>query len=59
MTYILKSMLKSLKLNTGSMNFINKSYIHINNVIFNKTVTKLFTILKKMIFTKAEPYKLP
>ena len=31
----------------------------INRAIYNKTVTKLFTILKKTFFTKSEPCNLP
>ena len=30
--------------------FVNRKYIHKHNVIFNKTITKLVTILKKYIF---------
>ena len=37
----------------------DKWQIHIKNVIFNKTITTLLTILKKCFsFTKSESYKL-
>ena len=55
MTYILKGMSKSL--NISILNrlkimgfFVNAKYIHKCNVILNKTVTKLFTILTKCFF---------
>ena len=38
---------------------VNKNYILIYNVILNKTVTKLVTILIKCFFSISEPYKLP
>ena len=39
--------------------FVSAKYIHKFNVILNKTVTKLFTILTKCFFSISEPYKLP
>ena len=39
--------------------FVNTKYIHKHNVIFNKTVTKLVTILTKCFFSISEPYMLP
>ena len=38
---------------------VNIKYIHKYNVILNKTVTKLVTILTKCFFFISEPYKLP
>ena len=35
--------------------FVNAKYIHKCNVILNKTVTKLFTILKKYFFPYLNP----
>ena len=35
--------------------FVNTKYIHKNNVISNKTVTKLFTILTKSFFPYLNP----
>ena len=50
------SILKRLKI----MGFLaNTKYIHRCNVILNKTVTKLVTILTKCFFSISEPYKLP
>ena len=39
--------------------FVNTRYIHKHNVIFNKTVTKIVTILTKCVFSISEPYNLP
>ena len=39
--------------------FINKRLIHINNAAFDKTVAKLFIILKQVFFFKSETYKVP
>ena len=41
------------------MGFVNTKEMHIHNVIFSKTVTKLVTVLAKYFFPKSEPYKLP
>ena len=39
--------------------FVNAKYANKYNVIFNKTVTKLVTVLTKCFFSISEHYKLP
>ena len=71
MAYVFKGHVKIVKIymvkfNVSTLNrlkimffFVNTKYIHKHNVIFNKTVTKLVTILTKCFFSISEPYKLP
>ena len=67
MTYNFKGHIKIIKIyavkfNVSILNrfFVNAKYIHKHNVTFNKTVTKLVTILTKcFFFPLSEPYKLP
>ena len=59
--FLIKEMLKSLKCTRWSLMqqfqisllrlFINKRLIHINNAAFDKTVAKLFIILKQVFFS--------
>ena len=67
MTYIFKGDVKIVKIHMVKFNvsvlnrlkimgfFVNTKYIHKNNVIFNKTVTKLVTILTKCFFPYLNP----
>ena len=72
MTYVFKGYVKTVKIcmlkcNVSTLNrlkimlffFANSKCIHQSNVIFNKTVTKLVTILTKFFFSISEPCKLP
>ena len=68
LTYIFKGHVKIVKIiymvkfNVSILNrlkimgfFLNTEYIHKHNVIFNKTVTKLVTILTKYFFLYLNP----
>ena len=71
MTYIFKGDVKIVKIYMVKFNvlilnrlkimfFVNTKYMHKHNDIFNKTVTKLATIMTKgVFFSISEPYKLP
>ena len=71
MTYVFKGHVKIVKICMMKFNvlilkrlkimffLVNTKYIHKYNVILNKAVTKLVTILTKCFFFISAPYKLP